>query len=105
MSTQELVRRDRTTKTATPAEVATTDAKKDQRAEAEELLDATAALLDEIDSVLEASPEPEKMYTLADVMREGAKLAPQAIGAWKGEHGETCALSAALAGAKALGLA
>lgn len=41
-------------------------------------------------------------YTLADAIREGAAVTPQAIGSW-GQQGEACALSAAYLAAKARG--
>lgn len=64
----------------------------------QELLNATDALLDEIDEVLEvAEPQPQ---SLADLIRWGAKLNPQCIGNWTGQQGETCALQAALQGAQ-----
>ena len=63
------------------------------------------ALLEEIDALLaEEMPAPER-YTLADAIREGAKLAPQTFGAFRGQQGETCALSAAYDAIKARGLA
>jgi Pup-like protein len=69
-----------------------------------ELLDETDALLDEIDEVLEVEVKATETLTLADLIRNGAKQHPQAFGAWTTPQGETCALSAALDGAKSLGL-
>lgn len=68
------------------------------------MLDATDALLDEIDAVLEVELDDSHALTLADLIRNGSKLAPQAIGAWRGQEGETCALSAAYDAAKKLDL-
>lgn len=42
-------------------------------------------------------------YTLADAIREGSSVTDKATGAWLGENGEACALSAALIAAKARG--
>lgn len=41
-------------------------------------------------------------YTLADAIREGASVTPQAFGSF-GERGEACALSAAFLAAEARG--
>lgn len=64
------------------------------------MLDATEALLDEIEEILELPDEPAPL-TLADLMRKGAEMGPQAIGKWEGQNGATCALSAAYYAAKA----
>lgn len=68
------------------------------------MLDATDALLDEIDEVLAVEVDDSAALTLADLIRSGSELAPQAIGAWRGQEGETCALSAAYDMAKKLDL-
>lgn len=72
-------------------------------AETKALLDDADALLDEIDAVLETEPVQALPITLGDLMRYGAERAPQAIGSWRGSNGETCALSAAYEGARAIG--
>ena len=61
-------------------------------------------MLDEIESVLEeyedGKPKQKVAYTLADAIREGCALAPQAFGSFTNEQGETCALAAALSAIK-----
>ena len=61
-------------------------------------------MLDEIDAVLEVEIDKTNVLTLSDLIRNGSRMHKQCIGNWYGEKGETCALSAALDGAKALGL-
>lgn len=101
--TQALREKRSTERTTEPDEI-DTEAAVARRAEAEEQMDSTDALLDEIDAVLEVPvPAPEK-YTLADAIREGSLLHPQAVGSFKGPQGETCALSAALDAVKARGI-
>ena len=78
--------------------------KKKSKQSDREILDVTDTLIDEIDDVLEVEVETSEILTLGDLIRNGSKLNPQAIGSWKGARGETCALSAALEGAQALGL-
>jgi len=41
---------------------------------------------------------------LSDLIRIGSRGSDQKVGGWTGEFGEMCALSSALAGAKAYGL-
>jgi hypothetical protein len=79
---------------------------KDTRTDAEQLLTDTDAMLDKIDEVLDEQPTATDCtpFTLADAIREGSKLHPQAIGMFTGPKGETCALSAALEAVKARGL-
>ena len=60
--------------------------------------------MNEIDEVLEVEIDKSSALTLADLIRNGAKEHPQCIGNWYGTQGETCALSAALDGAKTAGL-
>lgn len=67
------------------------------------MLAETDALLDEIDAVLEVEVDGSGALTLADLIRNGAKQHDQCVGNWYGSQGETCALSAALDGAKTLG--
>lgn len=72
--------------------------------------------MDEIDRILSIDSiqalaeqlnddEPKKEYSLADAMRDGATCTDQAIGAWTGAQGQTCALSAAMLAIRAKGLA
>lgn len=65
------------------------------------MLADTDALLDEIDAVLDMESPAVKAMTLGDLMRKGAGMAGQAIGAWETQQGETCALQAAMYAAKA----
>lgn len=69
-----------------------------------EILDVTDTLLDEIDDVLETEVKSSEILTLGDLIRNGSQLNPQAIGAYRGPAGETCALSAAYEAAQILGL-
>ena len=84
----------------------------------EEVLEAAEKVLDAIDAVLDQNaikrlqeelegfdPSEEKPLTLSQLMREGATVTDQAIGAWTKPTGETCALSAAMLAARARGLA
>lgn len=96
--------RDTTSRASSPEEHSPSPHSKPRTSEHEELLDATDALLDEIDEILELNPEPEVPLTLAQLMREGSQLGPKSRGRWKGEEGATCAMSAAYEAAKARGL-
>ena len=69
----------------------------------QEKLDDTEALLDEIDAVLDTEVIEHEL-TLSDLLRRGAKLAPQAFGALRTPCGKTCALGAIEDGARDLGL-
>lgn len=85
--------RPRTNKKAEVAEIAAPE-KKDYS----EILAEVDEVLEDIDKAI--TPK----YTLSDAIREGAKLAPQAIGTLKDQEGATCALGAAWAGMKVLGI-
>lgn len=69
-----------------------------------QLLESTDDLLAEIDELVEAEILATEVYTLADAMRDGAQMSPQAIGAWSGVNGETCALQGAHEALKKRGL-
>lgn len=84
----------------------------------EEVLESTDKLLDAIDALLDQKaiarlreelkdfdPSEEKPLSLSDLMREGATVTDQAIGAWTKPTGEVCALSAAMLAARARGIA
>lgn len=78
---------------------------KTERSEsATNVIEAADAMMAEIDEVLEVQSTEEKPLTLADMIREGSLLAPQAIKAFRTPQGETCALQAAYEAVKARGL-
>lgn len=106
MSTQTQTRR------PAPAKEETREAaprKQTAREKAEPVLAQSADVLDAIDEVLAedaAAREAasEHAYTLADAIREGAQLAPQAFNTFKSDCGGTCALMAAYEGLQHRGL-
>lgn len=67
-------------------------------------MEVTDTLLDEIDEILDVEVVATETLRLSDLIRNGAKMSPQAVGSWRGPKGETCALSAAYDNAKSLGL-
>lgn len=74
------------------------------RIRSEEVISNADAMINEIDTVLDVEVDKSQTLKLSDLMRIGAKEHPQAIGAWRTTEGDTCALTAALDGAKSLGL-
>lgn len=93
----------------------TDDLKPVESESAKEAVEKSTKLLDDIDALLDQDAvlvlkqalkdDKGKPLTLADLMREGASVTDQAIGAWTRPSGETCALSAAMLAARARGLA
>lgn len=75
--------------------------KSDSADAARRLLGLTDDLLAEIDEILE--PHPDKPFTLADAIREGAKMTSQAFGQFQSLEGETCALGSAAIALQARG--
>ena len=71
---------------------------------AKSLLANTDSLLGTIDATLDVEVDTSEALTLADLIRNGSKMHDQCIGNWYGQNGETCALSAALEGAKIAGV-
>ena len=68
-------------------------------------MDAAEELLDEIDEILDVDEEEPQLVSLSDLMRLGLKEHDQAFGTLKDVHtGDTCALGAAIDGAKTAGL-
>lgn len=67
-------------------------------------MESSDELLKEIDEILDVEVVATETYSLADAMRDGAQMAPQAIGAWKTSVGETCALQGAYEALKKRGL-
>jgi hypothetical protein len=75
--------------------------------QSDEILEETGDFLDEVDALLAESISEQKEtkpFTLADAIREGAKMGPQVYGEFGNQEGASCALGAAYLAAQARGL-